>query len=109
MSFGRAIKRRAKAAVPPLVFLLLVGYFLWSATQGPRGLAANTQRNLDIVNARAELAQAARDLGAVERRVAALRGNRLDTDALDERARAMLSLSEPGDVIVPLKGLDRIF
>ena len=109
MAFARAVKRRAKAAVPPLIFLLLLSYFVWNATQGPRGLAANVQRNTDLNAAKAELAQAEADLGAVERRVAALRNNHLDVDALDERARAMLNLSEPGDVIVPLKGNDRLF
>ena len=109
MSFGRAIKRRMKAAVAPAVFLLLVSYFSWQATQGPRGLAANTQRNADMVAARQDQLQAEADLAAVERRVAALRNNRLDVDALDERARAMLNLSDPADIIVPLKGSDRVF
>lgn len=95
--------------MPPLIFLLLMAYFVWNATQGPRGLAANVQRNLDLDAAKGQLAQAAADLGAVERRVAALRNSHLDTDALDERARAMLNLSEPGDVIVPLKGSQRLF
>ena len=109
MSLGRAVKRRVRAAVPPVIFLVLVAYFSWSAWQGPRGLAANVQRNGDLTAARAQLAQAEADLGAVERRVAALRNNHLDADALDERARAMLNLSEPGEVIVPLKGADRLF
>jgi cell division protein FtsB len=30
-----------------------------------------------------------------------MRNNRLDRDAVDERARAMLNLSEPTDVVVP--------
>ena len=109
MGFARAVKRRARAAVPPLIFLSLMSYFVWNATQGPRGLASNVQRDLDLTAARNQLAQAEADLGAVERRVAALRNNHLDTDALDERARAMLNLSEPGDVIVPLKGSQRLF
>ncbi len=109
MAFVRAIKRRARAAVPPLIFVVLMSYFAWSATQGPRGLSANAQRNLDLDAAKAQLAQAEADLGAVERRVAALRNSHLDADALDERARAMLNLSEPGDIIVPLKGSQRLF
>ncbi len=109
MAFRRAIKRRAKAAVAPAVFLLLVSYFSWQATQGPRGLASSTQRNADMIAARQDQLQAEADLAAVERRVAALRNNRLDADALDERARAMLNLSDPADIIVPLKGSERVF
>jgi cell division protein FtsB len=35
-----------------------------------------------------------------ERRVAGLRNTRLDPDTLDERARAMLNLADPSDVVV---------
>jgi len=100
MGFGRAVRRRAKAAVPPLVFLLLVAYFLWNATQGERGLQAYAVRQKDMVNAQAELARTEADLAGWERRVASLRSNRLDLDALDERVRAMLNLSDPNDVII---------
>jgi cell division protein FtsB len=100
MSFGRAVKRQAKAAVPPLVFLLLVAYFLWNATQGERGLKAYAQRQTDMVNAQAELDRTTEDLHAWERRVGSLRNNHLDLDALDERVRAMLNLSDPNDVII---------
>ena len=43
-----------------------------------------------------------------ERRVAGLR-IRIDGDALDERARAMLNLSDPQDVIVPYEKGKRLF
>ena len=100
MGFGRALKRQAKAAVPPLFFLLLVAYFLWSATQGERGLRAYAIRQTDMVNAQAELARTGAELAGWERRVASLRNNRLDLDALDERVRAMLNQSDAVDVII---------
>ncbi len=100
MGIRREIKRRSKAAIPPLVFMLLVAYFLWNATQGERGLKAFAQRREDYKAAIADQARAEADLAAWERRVAALRTTRLDPDALDERARAMLNLSDPGDVII---------
>jgi len=101
VSIGREIRRRAKAAVPPLVFLLLVAYFIWNATQGDRGLQASVGRREDLKAAQADLARAEADLATWERRVAGLRANRLDPDALDERARAMLNLSDPADIVVP--------
>ena len=109
MGFGRALKRRAKATVPPAVFLLLTGYFCWNAAQGERGLRAAVQQREDLRNAIAEQAQAESDRAVWERRVASLRTSRLDPDALDERARAMLNLSDPADVIVPLTGKQRLF
>ncbi len=109
MGVGRAIKRRAKAAVAPCVFMLLASYFLWNATQGEHGLRAYALRQQDLRTAQAEQARASADLAVWERRVAALRNSRLDQDELDERARAILNLAEPGDVVVPLRRGERIF
>ena len=103
MSIARALKRQLRAAVAPSVFLLLFGYFAWSATQGERGLKAGAQRRDDLVAALSEQSRAEQDLAAWERRVASLRTSRLDVDALDERVRAMLSLSDPDDIVVPTR------
>lgn len=100
MAIGREMRRRAKAAVPPVVFLLLAVYFMWNATRGDRGLLAYSGRVDDLKAAQAALARAESDLAALERRVAGLRANRLDPDALDERARAMANRSDPADVVV---------
>jgi cell division protein FtsB len=109
MSIGRALKRRCRAAIAPTVFLALVGYFLWNATQGDRGLDAYARRQDDYRAAQADLTRAENDLAAWERRVAALRTSRLDVDALDERARAMLNLSDPAEVIVPYGAGKKLF
>jgi cell division protein FtsB len=100
MSIGRSIRRRCKAAIPPIIFLALVAYFLWNATQGDRGLQAAAQRQADVRAAQAELDRAKSDMQVWERRVASLRSARLDQDALDERVRAILNLSDPSDIIV---------
>ncbi len=50
--------------------------------------------------ARADLKRAEAERVMWERRVSAMRANNLDRDALDERARAMLSLADPADIIV---------
>lgn len=109
MSFGRGFKRRARATVPPTVFLLLTGYFCWNTAQGDRGLQAAVQQRENLRNAIAEQTHAEADQATWERRVASLRTSRLDPDALDERARAMLNMSDPSDLIVPLTGKQRLF
>jgi len=109
MSLGRTLKRQAKATLTPLVFLTLCGYFLWSATQGAHGLRAYALRQADLQTAQAELQRVQQDQLAWEHRVSALRSSRLDLDALDERARAILNMAEPSDIVVPLKAGDRIF
>ena len=109
MTLGRALRRKARAAVPPAVFLALVGYSLWQANQGNRGLDALGQRQQDLHAAQAELDRANAEVAAWERRVASLRSSHLDSDALDERARAMLNLSDPNDIIVPYGQGQRLF
>jgi cell division protein FtsB len=109
MPLGREIKRRLKAAVPPLIFLSLVGYFGWNAVQGNRGLVAYAERQDLLVQARAEQARALAERDSWQRRVAGLRARNIDADALDERSRAMLNLAEPADVIVPYATPDRLF
>jgi len=109
MGLGRDLKRRLRAAVAPLVFLGLVGYFSWNAVQGNRGLVAYAQRQELLAQAQADQARARVERDAWERRVAGLRARHIDADALDERARAMLNLADPTDVIVPYGTSDRLF
>ncbi len=109
MSMMRGLKRRAQAAVPPLVFLALTGYFLWQATRGVHGLDNYAQRQQDLHAAQADLTAAQAEVGAWERRVDGLHTTRLDPDALDERARAMLNLSDPADIIVPYQNGQKLF
>ncbi len=108
MSLGRTVRRKLRAAVAPAVFLSLVAYFLWSATQGDRGLEASPQRQEELATARAEQSQAEAEVAIWERRIAGLE-RRIDTDALDERGRAMLNLSDPRDVIVPYDKGQKLF
>ncbi len=106
---GRMIKRQLQAAVAPVLFLALTGYFGWHASQGDRGLVSYAERQKDLVLARAQLDRAQQDVVLWERRVAGLRGARLDPDALDERARAMLNASDPNDVVMMYPNGQKLF
>ncbi len=109
MDVWRIIKRQARAAVAPVVFLSLTGYFGWHASQGERGLVIYAERQKDLVLARAQLDRAQAEVALWERRVAGLRGARLDADALDERARAMLNASDPNDVVLMYPNGQKLF
>ncbi len=109
MDIWRNVKRQARAAVAPVVFLSLTAYFGWHASQGDRGLVSYAERQKDLVLARAQLERAQMEVVLWDRRVAGLRGARLDRDALDERARAMLNVSEPNDVIMMYPNGQRLF
>ena len=109
MSFARELKRRARDSVAPLIFASLVVYFGWNATKGDLGLKAYAMRQADLVVAQSNLARAQAEFDAWETRVNALRLNHLDTDALDERVRAMLNLSDPNDIVVQYAPDQRLF
>jgi cell division protein FtsB len=95
--------------VAPTIFLAITAYFGWNATQGDRGLKAFAQRQdlLRQVVADENAAKAERD--GWETRVNGLRARHLDPDTLDERARAMLNLAEPSEVIVKLSAQEKLY
>ena len=109
MSFAREVKRRLRDALPPLGFFALCGYFAWHAVHGDFGLLARERRQEDIATARAVLARAEAERDAMERRVSGLRGERLDRDQLDERARTLLNLVGKDEVVVPYEAGKRLY
>jgi len=109
MSACGELKRRGKLMIAPAVFLLITGYFGWSATQGDRGLVAYAQRQDLLRQVVADQAAAKAERDGWETRVSGLRARHLDPDTLNERARAMLNLAEPSDVIVKLGPQEKLF
>lgn len=109
MRLGRWLGQAAWAIAAPTLFLTLVAYFGWNAVQGEHGLQAYAirQAQLKVVVADLHRVEGERDL--MERRVAGLHTQRLDSDTLDERARAMLNLADPTDVVVMYGNGKRLF
>jgi cell division protein FtsB len=101
MNIVRAAKRAATAMIAPTLFMALTGYFGWNATRGDHGLKTYALRQAQLVAAQKELklAEAERDMW--ETRTAGLRDKHVDPDTLDERARAMLNMADPTDIVVP--------
>ena len=100
MSIATMMKRRLRAAIPPLIFLLLAVYFGWNAMRGDRGLVAQEQDKLDLAAAQAQLARANAEVAQWENRIDGMGDRRLDLDALDGQARSMLNLVDPRDLVV---------
>ena len=109
MTIGKRIQQAAKAIVAPTLFLTLVAYFGWHATQGDRGLQSYALRQTQLVGAQAELHRVELERDLLERRVAGLRTQRLDPDTLDERARAMLNVADPNDLVFMYGAGKRLF
>jgi cell division protein FtsB len=109
MSLGGDLKRRARIMIAPTVFLAITCYFGWNATQGDRGLVAHAQRQTLLKQVVADQIAAKAERDGWETRVSGLRARHLDPDTLDERARAMLNLAEPNEVIVKLGPQEKLF
>jgi cell division protein FtsB len=109
MSLGADLKRRARIMIAPTIFLAITGYFGWNATQGDRGLVAHTQREALLRQVVADQTAAKIERDGWETRVSGLRARHLDPDTLDERARTMLNLAEPNEVIVKLGAQEKLF
>jgi len=106
---GAWIGRRLRAAALPVLFLACCGYFVWHAIHGERGLIAKDQRMLQIAEALTERDRVQSELAAMERRVQGLRGDRLDRDQLDERARQLLNMVGRDEIVVPYGPERRLF
>ena len=109
MGIWFGLQRWVRAAAAPSAFLALVAYFSWNATQGDRGLRAYAMRQEQLKSVQAELDRTAGDRDTWERRVAGLRTQRLNPDILDERARAMLNVADPSDIVMPYGAGKRLF
>lgn len=103
------IGRRLRAAALPLLFLACCGYFVWHALHGERGLLASEQRDARIAEAEQERERIGRELAALERRVEGLRGEQLDRDQLDERARQLLNMVGRDEIVIPYGPGRRLF
>ena len=109
MNIVRGAKRLAIAAIPPVLFMSLTAYFGWNALRGDHGLRSYALREQQLVRATAERKAAEVERDAWETRVAGLRANHIDPDTLDERARAMLNLADPNEVVVPYGQANKLF
>jgi cell division protein FtsB len=109
MAFWRGVKRRLKALLLPAILLAVAGFFVWHTMHGERGTLARERRVEDIRAATTALETARTEQAAVLRRVNGLRADRLDRDQLDERARALLNLTQPGELVVPYPPGQRLY
>ena len=109
MAFMQGLKRRAQAAVLPVIFGAVCAYFAHHATNGSRGMMAREARMGEIAAARIVLADAEAERDMMERKVAGLRSDRLDRDMLEERARALLNVVARDEIVIPYATAERLF
>ncbi len=91
---------RLRLVFAPLMAVALIAYFSYHLVNGDRGLLAYRDLRQAIEKAETIKADTARERAVLERRVSLLRSDSLDLDMVEERARIILDLAEPGDVVI---------
>ena len=94
------IQNRARFIIGPLFGIVAIGYFAYHAVQGERGLIAWWEIRAELAYAQSVLDGYRNDRRKIEHRVRLLEGNTLDGDMLEERARVVLGLGYPNEIIV---------
>jgi cell division protein FtsB len=98
---GFDLKRQLRLSAWPVVAVLLTGYFGYHLAYGSRGLLAYSRLEAKVSAARLELVRAEETRRESALRVDGLRVESLDRDLLEERARILLNMGLPGELIIP--------
>lgn len=91
---------RFRAFLFPLLACSVGGYFVYHVQIGDHGLNARADLERRTQVLQGELAGLEEVKQRLERDVALLRPESLDPDMLDERARAILNLAHPNDLVL---------
>lgn len=102
MALVHEIRRRARQVAPQALFACTLAYFVYHAVHGDRGVMAWLKLKDELAQARAEQAELAAQRADLEHRVGLLRGNPMDADLLDERARLLLNYGHPDELTILL-------
>ncbi len=80
--------------------LAFQGYLGWSAIGGNFGIESQKLMRADIANLKVQSAALTAEIESYRHKVALFSPDALDPDILTEKARAMLSMAEVGDMVV---------
>jgi cell division protein FtsB len=80
--------------------LAFEGYLGWSAIGGNFGIESRKLMNAEIVDLKVQSAALQAEIDAFRHKVGLFHPDRLDPDLLTERARALLSMAQIGDIVV---------
>jgi len=101
-AFGQLLGKVLRRVSVPALGLAVVGYFAYYAVHGDRGLVAMKRLKVEIAQAEQTLAEVQATRERMDQRARLLRSDHLDPDMLEERARKMLNVARPQDVIIML-------
>ncbi len=98
----RIFKNWLQAALWPAIFLGITAYFVSNAIHGRSGLQAQQVQRAQLAQANLAFAAVDAQRAQWETRIADLSDQSVGPDMLDEQARKVLNLANPGDLVVDL-------
>ncbi len=90
-----------------MILLSLVGYFVYHAMQGKHGLRSRVGLKKNLVVLEKELAMLRKERKKYEHYIKLMQPKEIDPDILDEKARKLLNLAHPSDIIIMLPNSSR--
>jgi cell division protein FtsB len=90
---------------PTALLCFAIFYFAGHALTGEKGVIAWMGYKARIADLESEIERTSADVRALEERAARLREATLDLDYLEERARILVGVADPRDIIVPASAL----
>lgn len=95
-----ALKQRSRTAVATLLGAAVVAYFGYHGVRGDRGIEEWFRLSGQLQSLEKRQLLNAQRIATLDKRVGLLREETLDRDLLDERARAVLGLAQPDEIII---------
>jgi len=100
------VRRRLRAILFPLALYCVsgafVGYFVWHAVNGERGLKTQEDYERRIASLQHDLRELQLEQKIWQARIDLLRGTTIDRDLLDEEVRSRLGRVHKNDLVVIL-------
>lgn len=96
----RTVRSSTASVLIPIVGIAVIGYFVYHGLNGARGFWASKQLEIEVVALQQELSELRAERETLQQRVALLRPESLDPDMLEERARVLLNVAHPNDIVI---------
>lgn len=106
MDAFRDIRLRARRVAFHVIAAAVVGYFVYHAVEGDRGVKRWAELQTDLSAARGQQAELQGERETLEARVNLLRRSNLDPDLLEERAKRVLNYGHSDEFIILLPSED---
>ena len=100
MSTRQKKKSKLGRLIVPAAATVFFAYFGYHAVHGEYGLNAKMHLEHRAMELKAKLADLVEEREAMEKRVSLLENATLERDMLDERARAMLNVARPDEIVI---------